>query len=378
MNSVAPKSLFSAWNDDTQVLEEVRKVSREQLAPAAESIDKGRYPLEIMSSLGKAGAFAVHLDKHGERFGLALSNMHEISRQCGSTGFMTWCHDVCGLYMEQSGNPALLARLDDHVVGKTFGGTALSNPMKALTGIEAMALKAIPAENGGYRVSGTLPWVSHIQRGHYCGAVAAVDLSNGQRSHEVMFMLDLDDRVKLKQCPEFSGMEGTSTWSIQLRDYLVTPEQIIADPVRPFIQRIRGAFVMLQAGMATGVAQGAIDSIREVELSLGHVNQYLHLQPDELQAELDELRSRMTTLATTPYETDKSFLIDVLDARAQGSELALKATQSALLHQGARGYLMSAPPQRRIREAHFVAIVTPALKHLRWEIAKLMKEEMPS
>ncbi|MEQ6917734.1 acyl-CoA dehydrogenase family protein [Halomonas aquatica] len=378
MNSVAAPLLSSAWNDDAQVLGEVRQVAREQLAPAASRIDQGYYPLDIMARLGEAGAFAAHLDKHGTRFDLALGSMHEISRRCGSTGFMTWCHDVCGLYMEQSGNPALLARLDDHAAGKTFGGTALSNPMKAMTGIEAMALKAVPVANGGYRVSGTLPWVSHIQRGHYCGLIAAVDKADGSRSHEVMFLLDLDERVRLGKCPEFSGMEGTSTWSIHLDDYHVTPEQIIADPVRPFIQRIRGAFVMLQAGMATGVTQGAIDSIHEVEPSLGHVNQYLHHRPDELQAELDELQDRVLTLAQTPYETDKAFLIDVMDARAQGAELALKATQSALLHQGARGYLMSAAPQRRIREAHFVAIVTPAIKHLRWEMAKLMKEEMPS
>jgi alkylation response protein AidB-like acyl-CoA dehydrogenase len=60
-----------------------------------------------------------------------------------------------------------------------------------------------------------------------------------------------------------------------------------------------------------------------------------------------------------------------LQARADGSVLALRASQSALLHQGARGYLMTSAPQRRVREAHFVAIVTPALKHLRLELARL-------
>ena len=97
-----------------------------------------------------------------------------------------------------------------------------------------------------------------------------------------------------------------------------------------------------------------------------------------MQAELDELRQRALTLAKTPFEGGRDFLLEVLDARVQGAELALRASQSALLHQGARGYLMSAAPQRRIREAHFVAIVTPAIKHLRWEMARLMREEIPS
>ena len=34
--------------------------------------------------------------------------------------------------------------------------------------------------------------------------------------------------------------------------------------------------------------------------------------------------------------------------------------------------------QRRVRESHFVAIVTPAIKHLRKEIARLSATETPA
>ena len=84
----------------------------------------------------------------------------------------------------------------------------------------------------------------------------------------------------------------------------------------------------------------------------------------------------MASLADAPVGRDSEYLIDVLDARIRCSELSLRATQSALLHQGARGYLMASSPQRLIREAQFVAIVTPAMKHLRWEINKLMSAKM--
>ena len=127
-----------------------------------------------------------------------------------------------------------------------------------------------------------------------------------------------------------------------------------------------------------GVIQGAIDSIWAVEPQLGHVNQFLDERPDALQAELDELVARVMKLAETPYNGSNEFFLDVLDARAHGAELCLRATQSALMHQGARGYLMSSDVQRRVREAHFVAIVTPAIKHLRKEIARLSAEEMPA
>ncbi|MGV8919346.1 MAG: acyl-CoA dehydrogenase [Pseudomonas sp.] len=380
MNTVADSSLITglptAWTDDARVLSEVRHITGGALEAAAHRIDEGYYPLDIMASLGQAGALGAHLSNYGQRFGLAISCMHEASRVCGSTGFLMWCHDVFGLYLDQSQNRSLAAQLHVHAQGLSFGGTALSNPMKALAGIETILLRARKVP-GGYRIDGSLPWVSHIGKGQYCGAIAGVERGDGSLSHEIMFVLDIDERVELKTCPEFSGMEGTSTWGIKLVDYFVAEDRLIADPARPFVQRIRASFILLQSGMATGVTQGSIDSILEVAPTLGHINQFLHNGPDELQYELDELSARVIRLAATAYETSKDYLLDVLDARAQGSELALKASQSALLHHGARGYRMSAAPQRRIREAHFVAIVTPALKHLRWEMARLMKEEMP-
>ena len=379
MNTVEIAPTLAPASSGSNVLQAVTDISNTSLADAAYRIDHaGHYPLDIMAGLGQAGAFSAHLDRHGAKFGLAIDNMSAISRNCGSTGFLTWCHDVCGLYMEQSGNPSLTGDVvDNHAAGKTFGGTALSNPMKSFAGIEKMLLRAKKVA-GGYRVSGALPWVSHIAPGQYCGAIAGVYLDDGSASHEIMFLLRCTEDVVLRQCPEFSGMEGTSTWGIKLDDYFVGEENLIADPAKPFIAKIRAAFILLQTGMALGVAQGSIDSILEVEPLLGHVNQFLHERPDALQDELADLKQRIQRLAINPYETNKDYLIEVLDARAQSAEFVLKASQSALLHQGARGYMMNTAPQRRIREAHFVAIVTPAIKHLRWEMARLSKQEMPA
>jgi alkylation response protein AidB-like acyl-CoA dehydrogenase len=74
-------------------------------------------------------------------------------------------------------------------------------------------------------------------------------------------------------------------------------------------------------------------------------------------------------LADSAYATrDDSRLREVLQVRIAGSELALKAANAAMLHLGAKGYLLRNPAQRRLREAYFVAIVTPAIKHLKKEL----------
>ena len=103
----------------------------------------------------------------------------------------------------------------------------------------------------------------------------------------------------------------------------------------------------------------------------------MEYQADGLQLALDGTIARTNELAQTPFEPSKDYLLDVLDLRIQGAKLSLHATQAAMLHQGARGYLMTANPQRRLREAQFVAIVTPAIKHLRFLSHQLMTEVMP-
>jgi len=356
----------------------VRDIARNQLAGQVLAIDRGLYPADVLRKLAAAGAMSAHLKApHGQAdYGLAIQAMAEVAKVCGATGFMMWCQAVCGLYMQEASAAELAGQpLSDHVAGKRLGGTALSNPMKTYAQIESFLLQAKPVD-GGYRINGALPWVSNLDRDHYCGAIATLEGSPGR---EMMFLLRCDaPGMTLRQCPSFSGMEGTGTYALHLSDYFVPQHEVIADPAKPLIKRIRAAFVMLQCGIAAGVIQGAIDSIWAVELQLGHVNQYLEDRPDTLQAELDELLSRVMKLAATPYNDSDEFFIEVLDARAHGAELSLRAAQSALLHQGARGYLMDSEVQRRVRESHFVAIVTPAIKHLRSEIARLSQEEMPA
>ena len=382
MSAVLDNPIAASASNAGAMLAAVREIADGALDELAQGIDSGSYPQAVLMRLGEVGAYRAHLALDGGEpdYGAAIRAITEVSRVCGATGFMMWCHVVCGRYMEASGNPALNGRaLEDHAAGRTLGATGMSNPMKTFAGIETLLLRARPVD-GGHVVNGTLPWVSNLGPDHYFGAVAVVESDTpGAAPREIMFIVRCDaPGVELRTCPSFSAMEGTNTWAVRLTDHFIGAAELVADPVRPFIGRIRAAFVLLQCGMGLGVAQGAIDSMWTVERQLGHVNEHLDDRPDDLQAELDALTARTLALARTPFATATPFLIDVLDVRAHASELALRAAQSALLHQGARGYLMSSPVQRRVRESHFVAIVTPAIKHLRKEIARLSAPVMPA
>ena len=378
MNAVDMPTDVAAATRTEDLLAAVRAIAQGPLAERAQAIDEGAYPADLLHALGAVGAMSAHIDQPGRpgNYMDAIAAMAEAGKVCGATAFMIWTQAAAALYMDASDNEALHGdRLQRHLSGATLGGTGLSNPMKSLAQIENLLLKATPVD-GGYRINGTLPWVSNLAADHYFGAVATVE---GEPGREVMFMLRCDaPGVTLKACPKFSGMEGTGTYAVQCKDLVIGAKDIVADPCKPYIRRIRGAFVLLQCGIAAGIIQGAIDSMWKVEDQLGHVNQFLDDRPDQLQAELDDLLATVARLAETPYDTSDAYFLDVLSARLAGGELCLRAANSALMHQGARGYLMSSDVQRRVREAQFVAIVTPAIKHLRKEVAALCADTLPA
>lgn len=351
----------------------VQNIVEQQLKPLTVKIDQGLYPGEVLRALGKAGAFRQHLASqnvdHQHNIMLALQAMDQVSQECMSTGFMVWAQDVAGWYIEMSENSYLKTTLLPALAnGEALGGTALSNPMKYLAGIEKILLHAEEVDDG-FIVNGTLPWVSNLGENHWFGSIFKVE---NDKSRDVMAMINTSwPGLSLKTLAHFCGMEGTGTYALVFENVFVPKSHILGDPLLPYVKKMKAGFVLLQAGMATGVIQGCIDLCRDAELRLGHVNCYLEDRPDDLQEELNTAKALIHELAEDVFNPDPFYFRQVLEARLLGAELALRAAQSAMLHTGAQGYLSHAPAQRKLREAYFVAIVTPAIKHLRKEIAAL-------
>jgi alkylation response protein AidB-like acyl-CoA dehydrogenase len=276
---------------------------------------------------------------------------------------MAWCQNTLVWYAVNSSNPALVARFADGVAtGKILGGTGLSNPMKSFFGIEKLKLKGRRVD-GGYVVRGALPWVSNLGPGHFFGTIFEIEDQPGEI---VMFLADCSDpAIKLQPCKPFLAMDGTGTYSVQLRDVFVPNDHILAELAGPFVKKIRAGFVLLQAGMGLGLIRDCIAIMNEVVEPLGHVNRYLQQQPGHFQQLLSDLELETMELARDPYNADDSYWRRVLVLRLHIGEASVAAAHAAMLHCGARGYLKSHRVQRRLREAYFVAIVTPATKQLR-------------
>ena len=363
------------------VIQNVTDVCERELRPIVRQIDgQGVFPVDVMRSLGKAGLYSQHV--HGEGVAapvdmpLAIEMMSIVGYECLSTAFCVWCHDACGWYLENTPNTRLKETLKPEIAsGAALGATGLSNPMKFYSKIEKLKVSGKRVE-GGYVVQGCLPWVSNLADDHYFGVVFE-DADDG--SHRIMALLRCDhDGVKLCDGGRFIALEGSGTYAVRFSGCFIPDEFILADPADEYIATIRPGFVLMQVGMGIGLVNACINLMRRQDRTHAHVNRFLPDGADELQAANEELLDRTMRLAETPRQTNREYLIKALQSRLDAGELSLRAAQACMLNGGARAYMETSHQFRKLREAYFVGVVTPATKHLRKEISRLQSLDSKS
>ena len=353
------------------LLPKVQAVIAEDLRPLVSDIDqKGVYPREFMQRLGAVGGYnlAVPTALGGAGFGVlgTIRVMEEVSRECLSTGFCVWCQTVCGWYIQNGESEYLKSEYLPKVAsGEMLAGTGMSNPMKHFADIEKIRVNAARTP-GGFVLNGALPWVSNAGRDHCFAAVAYLP-------EEAAYLMAIvpGDAPGLTHGDggHFIALEGSSTHNAVFKNVFVPDKFVLAEPCRTYISRIRPGFVLTQTGFGLGLVESCVELMRRANDRVGHVNCYLEDGVEEITADLDATRRRVCALAREIGCGEQSLgpdaALEAVQCRIQASELALRASQAAMLHTGAAGYRSGSIAERKLRESYFVAVVTPALKHLK-------------
>lgn len=370
---------------DSEDLGAIARYADSELKPLAVDVDRnGLYPEAFLAGLGRLGGYGVRLEDgaagpaggeaEAETPGVDLAHqlrvIETIGRRCGATAFSVWCQSACAWYLARSANDRPRRKyLRAVAAGDVLAATGMSNMLKHLAGIERMRLRARRAGDG-YVVDGVLPWISNLGDGHLLLTAAEVE-----EGGYAMFVLHAGaEGVRIKTSPEFLGMMGVGTYSVHLESAAVKAEDVLAypDQFAAFIATIKPGMVLSQVGIGLGVMAGCLDALATAgETS---TNAFVENDEEEIDGELDAMRAEAEELARE-VQAGGAPLLPVLRLRARTSERVLRIAESTVLRCGARGYLATHPAQRRMREAIFVAIFTPALKQLRKEIHSLEQSQ---
>lgn len=337
----------------------LRDILDETLAPLVRAIDcEATYPGRVLRALGAAGCYPPPGAAPRERWSKSFGCIEEAAVHCGSTAFLLWCHTTAIVYCANADSAYLRTEvLPKLSTGEWLGATGLSNAMKYYAGMEPLRLKA-SAVAGGYRISGLLPFVSNLGPGHWFGVVAEVD--EGRR---IAAFLPTDvEGLEMRERKEFLGLNGTATYNCCFSDVFVPRDWLLSEDADAFVRRIRAEFVLNQAAIALGLTRAAVEQLERLKEKQEGANRYLRLQPEDLWERLGLLTEWVQRLLDEGGE--RGPFRDVVELRLAAAYLALDAAHAGMLHLGGPAYIRQSAAARRLREAYFLALVTPAVKQL--------------
>lgn len=336
----------------------VGELAERLLKPLVRRIDADAfYPEAYLRGLGEAGLLTAADENEAEIVSNGALLIEETSKICMTTGFNLWCHLAALTYVRHAENnglrEALLPQLEN---GGLLGGTGLSNPMKFYAGLDKLYLRA-ERRDDGYAIHGTLPMVSNLGDDHWFGIVADCE----DRRVTAFVPCKSEGLTRIEQVG-FLGLNGSATYSCRFDGVLVPSAHVLSETGDVWVERIRPTFVLYQIPLGLGLIASSADAIRDVRGRQGGCNGFLHDQADDLERDLSQLRERLYALAAAPSAPDRwSALVRL---RLDVVYAALRAVQAGMLHSGSPGYRQDSDASRRLREAYFLANLTPTVRHL--------------
>ena len=337
----------------------LKQLIQQELKPLVQSIDiDHHYPENFLRLLGKEGYFNSDGFTAGEVLLREFRLVEEVSKVCMTTGFTLWCQLTAQTYVRKSKNDYLktniLPRLES---GELLGGTGLSNPMKYYGDMEKLYLKA-ERTNGGYIISGNLPSVSNLGEGHWFGIVAG----SGDHSRIMAFIpCDLAG-LSLKEKKDYLGINGSATYVCRFDNCFVPDHFVLSEEADVFVQKVRPTFLLYQIPLGLGVTDASIESIQRRHTKQRGSNHYLQVQPNELKANYHKQSKAVYDYLVTHVDTLE--WLTLVQIRLDITYLTLRSVEACMLHNGGAGYLYKSHPARKLREAYFLANLTPTVKQL--------------
>jgi len=336
----------------------------------AEPLDRGAHDAEdVLPQLAASGLLGLGVSETlGGAGGTTLDAVDavaEIATYSLTSAFVLWGQRSFIEYLLCSENVGLRERLlGDLLSGRVAGATGLSNAMKFLSGIEQLGVTA-QEEQGGWRLNGHMPWVTNLRKGGYVVA-AAIELP-GREPFVVALPGDLPGLQRSDDL-QLIGLQSSNTAALDVRDVRLDRDWLLGQEARPYLGKVRPAFLGLQCGMSIGLARR---SLAEAQRNLDCRRSVLE---DEWARVSDQLAGTEAQLKQGLREgrfvNQPAAMFKVRIALA---EAVAGAIQLELQTSGGKAYLQAHGEgfARRLRESAFVPVITPSLVQLKTELQRL-------
>jgi len=318
---------------------------------------------DLLRDLVEAGHASHGLETSTHPISSQAFAIADAAAQSLACGFVLWSHRMTTEYVERFGSAKLQAEfLADLKSGKRIGSTALATALVDNSGAKELPITFVETE-AGYVIDGHIPWASNLRPGTLV-VFGARELDGDRRG---LFASTVGSAgFVVKPAGELLGLNGTSAGSIRLESHAVSHSQLLTDDCPAFFRAMRPRFLILQSAFCLGLVRASLAAALEevapsFEFKLAESSRRLEALETQFQIladELAEFQPKGPSSGPAPY----------VSLRLELAVLAQEVTRLELATVGGRGYFVTHPTSRRVRESLFLSVQAPTEGALRWEL----------
>ena len=362
--------MFELSDEQNQIVETVRRITREKIKPVAGEIDEtGEFPWQLVELFAENGILAPLVPEEyggiGADYLLFSIILEEISK-ASATAALILISQADGIAPIMSlGNDEQKKKYLPMAVEGKLACFAATEP-DAGSDIQAMRTRAVRNEKG-YTISGQKCFITN---GSLADFMTLFTYTNPEKKSKGISVFVVDkgtEGIVFGKNENKMGMKGCVNTQIFFEDITIPLENRLGEEGDGFLCMMKAFEIgrVLTASQAVGLAQGAIDEAvkyTKQRIQFGKpiaALQAIQFMLADMVASTESSRLLTYQAATDLDKNDNSRIpMSCSIAKFMASDNAMKVTTDAVQVLGGYGYMKDYPVERMMRDAKLIQIYT--------------------
>ncbi|MFX4222242.1 MAG: acyl-CoA dehydrogenase family protein [Thalassobaculum sp.] len=356
-------------DDEAMVLESVRQLAAEKIAPRAADHDRnGTYPADNIAEMNALGMNAMFVPEEYGGLGLSytvyLACVREISKACASTGII-WATNFHGMKpVMDFGTEAQKRRILPTIAAGGIGSLCITEPT-AGSDATGMKTRITPDGNESVVINGGKTFISNGNvADHLLVFGKWSEIDDPKKSITALVVDKATPGLEVLRKEEKMGHRAAPTVALSFEDMNIPRENIIGEPgdglriLLSSLNKSRPSVAAHALGIARAAFEDAIDYINDRRQSGKRIVEFQGIQFTlaDLATDLAMCEAwlwkvgRMVDAGATDFGIEASML------KMRGSDLAMRIADEAVQLHGGYGYCQDYRVERLMRDAKITQI----------------------
>jgi alkylation response protein AidB-like acyl-CoA dehydrogenase len=376
-------------DEQREIRELVRTLSRERIAPRAAEIDKtAEFPWDVVELFREHELFGILFDEDVGGLGasalMALVAIEEISKVCATSGLVIAVQELGSLAIKLAGTDEQKRRFLPRLAsGEWLAAYALTEPG---SGSDSAAMRTEARRDGDeYVLNGSKRFITNAGVAHVYTVFAKTDPAAGHAGISA-FVVEADTPgFEIGRIEPKMGIKGSTTGEVFFNDCRVPAANLLAGEGEGFriamrvLDRSRPGIGAQGLGLAQGATDYALEYAKSRETMGAPIAQH-----QLIAAMLADMETKCEAARGLLYKCGR-MIDDGVDgpeltkisamAKLYCTDVAMEVTTDAVQVLGGYGYIQEYPVERMMRDAKITQIYEGTNQIQRLVIAREMVRE---